>query len=81
MAAIRAYTLTEAKSRLELWKKCEEELAYGTAKEYTIGNRTYKAIDLDEVRKQIQYYSDIVEAYEDDSVKKTRVARVIFRDL
>lgn len=80
MAVRYAYTLEEAKAALAAWKECESELAAGTAKEYTIGNRVYKAIDLPYIREQIQYFSDIIEMYTENR-RKNRVARVVFRDL
>lgn len=39
MAATSAYTLTEAREQLQLWKECEKALASGQAKAYRIGTQ------------------------------------------
>ena len=36
MAATSAYTLTEAKEQLQLWKDCEKALASGQAMAYRV---------------------------------------------
>lgn len=80
MAATTAYTLAEAKQMLELVKEAHKELITGQAKSYRIGTREYTALDLDDLMKQIEYFSNLVEALS-GTVKTKRVARVIPRDL
>ena len=80
MAATTAYTLTEARTMLELVKEAHKELITGQAKSYRIGTREYTALDLDDLMKQIEYFSNLVEAFS-GGVKTKRVARVIPRDL
>lgn len=80
MAALNAYTLTQARSMLALCKEALEALLTGQAKHYKIGSREYTALDIDDLLKQIVYFSNIVEAQE-GSVRTNRVARVVPRDL
>lgn len=80
MAATTAYTLTEARTMLELVKEAHKELITGQAKSYRIGTREYTALDLDDLMKQIEYFSNLVEALS-GKIKTKRVARVIPRDL
>ena len=75
-----AYPLTEARNMLTLWKDAEAALASGRVKEYTIGTRTLKKIDLDEIEKMIQKYANLVEALSGEA-RTTRVVRVVPRDL
>lgn len=80
MAYRTAYTITEAREMLELWKDCEKALASGQAKAYKVGSREYTAFDLEEVHRMIGYFSDIIESL-NGTTRTTRVARVIPRDL
>ena len=80
MAATSAYTLSEAKEQLALWKECERTLASGTAKAYRIGTREYTAFDLSEVGKRIEYFANVIEALS-GTVRTSRVTRVVPRDL
>lgn len=80
MAAISAYTLEEAQKMLEICKKALEELISGQAKSYKIGSREYTALDIGDLKTQIIYFSNLVEALS-GSVRTTRVARVVPRDL
>ena len=80
MAATSAYTLTEAKEQLQLWKDCERALASGQAKAYRVGTREYTAFDLAEVAKRIEYFANVIEALS-GSVRTSRVVRVVPRDL
>lgn len=80
MAAISAYTLEEAQNMLGLCKEALRELVSGQAKSYKIGSREFTALDLNDLNKQIIYFSNLVEALS-GSVRTTRVARVVPRDL
>lgn len=80
MAAITAYTLTEAREMLELCKQALKELVSGQAKSYRIGTREFTALDADELMDQIVYFSNLVEALS-GAVRTKRVARVVPRDL
>lgn len=80
MAITNAYTITEARNMLALWKQAEHDLVTGQAKAYKIGSREFTALDMDEIRKQIQYYSNILDSLEGRG-KSTRVVRIIPRDL
>ena len=80
MAYSTAYTISEAREMLGLWKECEKALVTGQAKSYRVGSREFTAFDLTEVHKMIGYFSDIVESL-DGSSRTTRVVRVIPRDL
>lgn len=79
MAIRTAYTLEEARSNLKLWKECEIALASGQAKAYRVGTREFTALDLDEISKRIEYFSNVIEAY--DTTRTNRVVRVVPRDL
>ena len=80
MSVSTSYTLIEARQMLELWKKCEQELANGTAKSYRIGNREYTALDLPEVIKAIERMSAIIDGLT-GRARTSRVVRVVPRDL
>lgn len=75
-----AYTLAEAKELLALWKDCERALVSGTAKEYKIGTREYRAIDLPYIISRINYFANLVGQLS-GTAKSTRVMRVVPRDL
>ena len=80
MALRYAYTLQEARSMLALCKEAHMQLITGQAKSYRIGTREYTALDLDDLMKQIEYFSDAVEALSGAARSKS-VARVVPRDL
>ena len=80
MAITSAYTLSEAREFLELWKECYRALAEGQAKSYRVGTREFTAFDLPEVAKQIEILSNVVESLS-GQVRTTRVVRVVPRDL
>lgn len=80
MAATSAYTLEEAQNMLTLCKQALKDLISGQAKSYKIGSREYTALDVNDLNRQIIYFSNIVEALS-GSVRTTRVARVVPRDL
>lgn len=75
-----AYTLAEAQEMLRLWKDCERQLATGQAKEYKIGTREYRAIDLPYIISRVNYFANLV-AQLSGTTKSTRVHRVVPRDL
>jgi len=80
MSISTAYTLTEARQMLEICKEAHKELVTGQAKSYKIGTREYTALDLDDLVKEIERFSNIVESLE-GKVRTKRVARVVPRDL
>ena len=80
MAATTAYTLEEAQTMLALCKEAHKELITGQAKAYRIGTREYTALDLNDLMKQIEYFSNLVEALS-GSVRTKRVVRVVPRDM
>ncbi len=55
MAVTSAYTLSEAREQLQLWKDCEKALSSGQAKAYRVGTREYTAFDLAEIAKRIEH--------------------------
>jgi hypothetical protein len=56
----RGYTLEEARAELELWK--EAKRAAATGKAYTIGTKQLTRYDLAEINKEIDRYTEIVDA-------------------
>ena len=80
MALEHAYTLTEAKAELELWKECMHDLASGQAKAYRVGSREFTALDIPEIRKQITILSNAVKVLSGNA-RRSRVVRVVPRDL
>lgn len=80
MAATNAYTLDEAKEMLEKVKDAHKQLITGQAKSYRIGTREFTSLDLNELMGQIEYFSNLVEVLS-GQVRKTRVVRVVPRDL
>lgn len=74
------WTLTEAREMLTLWKDAARALASGQVKEYIIGSRRLTYIDLDDIYKQIAYFSEVIAAL--DGSKNTKSVRtVIPRDI
>lgn len=80
MGIATAWTLEEAREMVEEIKKAIKSIVSGTAKSYKVGSREYTALDLDELEKRLDYFSNIVEALE-GRVRTNRVARVVPRDL
>ena len=78
MAAI---SLETAKKHLEMWLEAESEVAINQA--YTIGGKSFTRANLGEIRKQIEYWSNKVQALENIAKRKgrNRVYRVVPRDL
>lgn len=78
MAAI---SLETAKKHLEMWLEAESEVAINQA--YTIGGKSFTRADLGEIRKQIEYWGNKVQALENIAKRKgrNRVYRVVPRDL
>ena len=65
---------------LSACKEAYEGIVNGQAKSYRIGTREYTALDLDDLKKEIEYFSNIVESLS-GTVRTKRVARVVPRDL
>lgn len=80
MAVSTAYTLEEAREMLQMWKDCEKALASGTVKSYRIGTRELTMLDIDEITRQINRYSNMVDALS-GKVSTSRVRCVVPRDL
>ena len=80
MAIRTAYSLSEAKAMLQIWKDCERALAEGQAKRYRVGTREFESIDLPEIAAMIERFSNIVDALSGET-RTTRVVRVVPRDL
>ena len=74
-----AFTVAELQEMLTAWKDCYKALATGQASYYRIGTREFQAIDLDEVKGQIEAIQDAID--EKAGNKKARVRRVVYRDL
>lgn len=74
-----AFSVEELRDMLQAWKDCYKALATGQAKYYRIGTREFQAIDLDEIMDQIRALQDAID--EKSGAKKSRVRRVVFRDL
>lgn len=80
MAIRTAYTLAEAVGMLQSLKKAYADLVNGQAQSYRIGTREFTALDLEELSKEIEKFSNIVESLRGEG-RSTRVARVVPRDL
>ena len=74
-------TLEKAKKNLEMWLEAESEVAINQS--YTIGGKSFTRANLGEIRKQIEYWSNKVQALENIAKRKgrNRVYRVVPRDL
>lgn len=75
-----AYRLDEARRMLELCKTAYEELITGQAKSYRVGTREFTSLDLNDLRKEIERWANIVGSLE-KKFRSKNVARVIPRDL
>lgn len=78
-STIDGFTLVEARTQLDLWKACAQELATGQAKHYKIGSREFTALDLDEIYRMIKYFAGIVDKLS-GLARSARVQVVIPRD-
>lgn len=74
-------TLEQAREHLDAWLKAE--LKVTSNQSYTLGRRTLTRANLSEIRKQIDYWRNMVEKLENTSKLKgrNRVRRVVIRDL
>ncbi len=73
----RGYTLSEAQSELQVWKTAKRYAAVG--KSYTVGTRSLTRYDLDEINREIAFFSDIVDILGGASRGPVRVQGVIVR--
>ena len=80
MAGRGAFSYTEVCAHLKVWKECLYALAEGQAKAYKIGTREFTAFDIDEVRRMVDYFSDLKDAYENGK-RVNRGVRVVPRDI
>lgn len=64
-----------------MWLEAESEVAINQS--YTIGGKSFTRANLGEIRKQIEYWSNKVQALENIAKRKgrNRVYRVVPRDL
>lgn len=74
------YTITEARDNLRILKEAERAIIEGQAKSYRIGSREYTAFDLEEIRKRIEYFSEMIAAQSGEA-RSSRVVRIVPRDL
>lgn len=74
-----AFTVEELRELLTTWKDCYTALATGQASYYRIGTREFQAFNLDEVENRIKAIQAAID--EKTGTKKTRVRRVVYRDL
>lgn len=74
-----AYKYAEAKEYLALYKDAERSLITGQVKGYKIGTREVTLLDLEEIEREIQKFSNIIESYEQNKRTARNVA-VVFRD-
>ncbi len=75
-----AYTYEEVCTYLTDYKAALTALVNGQVKEYTIGTRSVTMMDLDEIKKMIDYFAGIKEKYENSS-RPSRSVAVVFRDV
>ena len=80
MAFISAYTLTEARSLLVLYKEAELALVDGQAKHYKVGTREFTAVDLPWIQQRIRELAKTIEGLE-GNVRTKRAVMVVPRDL
>lgn len=80
MAITDVWTLTEAINMVNEIKTAIRSIVNGTSKSYRIGTREYTALDIDELRKMLDYFGNVVEALSGRARTK-RVTRVVPRDL
>jgi len=80
MAFISAYTLTEARSLLVLYKEAEIALVDGQAKHYKVVTREFTAVDLPWIQQRIRELAKTIEGLE-GNVRTKRAVMVVPRDL
>lgn len=80
MAFISAYTLTEARSLLALYKDAEIALVDGQAKSYKIGSREFTSLDLALIQQRIRELAKTIEGLE-GNLRTKRAVMVVPRDL
>ena len=80
MAIISAYTLTEARSLLALYKEADIALVDGQAKHYKVGTREFTAVDLPWIMQRIRELAKLIEGLEGNARTK-RAVMVVPRDL
>ncbi len=73
----RGYTLAEAQEELRVWKTAKRYAAVG--KSYSIGTRSLTRYDLDEINREIAFFSDIVGTLEGGARGPVRVQGVVVR--
>lgn len=79
MAFISAYSLTEARSLLALYKDAEIALVDGQAKSYKIGSREFTALDLPVILQRIRELAKTIEGLE-GNMRTKRAVMVVPRD-
>ena len=74
-------TLEIARERLKIWLDAESNVAINQA--YTIGGKSFTRANLGEIRKQIEYWSNMVTRLENAKKKggRNRTFRIVPRDL
>ena len=80
MAFISAYSLSEARSLLALYKVAEIALVDGQAKSYKIGTREFTALDLPVILQRIRELAKTIEGLE-GNMRTKRAVMVVPRDL
>jgi len=73
------WTLEEATEMLLGWKEAYK--AVMSAKSYTIDGRTLTRQNIGEIKKELQYWQDIIDQITGNTCGINRVMRVIPRDL
>ena len=79
MAFISAYSLTEARSLMALYKDAEIALVDGQAKSYKIGSREFTALDLPVILQRIRELAKTIEGLE-GNMRTKRAVMVVPRD-
>lgn len=80
MAYVSAYTLTEARSLLALYKEAEISLVGGQAKSYKIGTREFTSLDLPVIQQRIRELAKTIEGLQ-GNMRTKRAVMVVPRDL
>lgn len=75
-----AFTLEEASELLLVWKEAYRAIATG-GQSYKMGTRQLTRANLDEVKKQFDFWRNEVERLSAGTRRGPRVKRVVFRDL
>ncbi|WP_069997762.1 DUF6148 family protein [Cellulosilyticum sp. I15G10I2] len=76
-----AWTLEQAKQHLHAWMEAELKVTAG--QNYRIGSRELNRANLYQIREEIKYWKNQVEALENQSKRRgtNRVMRIVPRDL